>query len=68
MIRVVDKNERFIVQKVIKVKVTKIDDEREAVTVTTMRYQVVPVNNMGDASQVMVCDTLTEARQVMVAA
>lgn len=65
MIRQIDNNGKFIVQKVVNVKVRPLDEIREAVVHTLMRYQVFPVDQVGDASACRCFDTLTEARRAI---
>jgi len=63
MIRIVDRNDKYIVQKVISQSVVDINEIRAKITEKFLRYQVVPVNGIGDASLIREFETLTEARK-----
>lgn len=65
MLRIVDKNERYIIQKVISQVVKKMDGELEVVITETLRYQVVPTDSVGNSHAVEVCETLSAARELV---
>jgi hypothetical protein len=65
MIRIVDKNSKYVVQKVVSVATIKLDEMREAVKEEFLRYQVVPLDSIGNTAAVEVCATLQEARELV---
>jgi hypothetical protein len=65
MIRIVDRNEKYIVQKIISQVVKRIDANRDAIYEQVLRYQVVPVDNVGNTHAVEVCETLAQARELV---
>lgn len=65
MIRIVDRNEKYIVQKIISQVVKRVDENRDAIYEQVLRYQVVPVDNVGNTYAVEVCETLAQARELV---
>ena len=67
MIRIVDKNDKYVVQKIISQVIKEFSEDRDLIIETVLRYQVAPVDGIGNAETIRVCETLEAARKLMAA-